>query len=97
MDGDWFRFIFGSVVAMLTALSGWFTHTLFHFNDKISSLSTRVSVVENKPQVDPIDYVKAITEMSAAIAALTATIAQLRTEIQQLETLIRDQREGRAR
>lgn len=97
MDGDWFRFIFGSVVAMLTALSGWFAHTLFRFGDNLSALTTRVSIMENKPQVDPIDYVKAITEMSAAIDALTATIAQLRTEIQQLETAIREQKEGRAR
>ena len=91
---DWFRFVVGTVVAGLTALAGWFAHVLFTYNDKIGKLEVRVAVLETRPHVDPLDYVKAVTEMSAAIANLTQTIVALRAEIQNLERII-SKREGR--
>ena len=97
LDQDWFRFIFGTVTAALTGAAGWFGHLFMHQSKELHDLKTRVSVLENKPSVDPLDYVKAITEMSSAIAGLTATIALLREEIRQLEAVIREKQEGRAR
>ena len=85
---DWFRFVVGTVVAGLTAVAGWFAHVLFKYNDKIADVGTRVAVLENQPHVDPLDYIKAVTEMSSAIANLTQTIALLRAEIQNLERVI---------
>lgn len=91
---DWFRFVVGTIVAGLTTLAGWFAHVLFVYNDKISRVDVRLSVLEHQPHVDPLDYVKAVTEMSAAIANLTQTITMLRSEIQNLERVI-SKRDGR--
>lgn len=91
---DLFKFIVGTATTGLTALAGWFGHTLFAYNDKIAHLDTRVTVLEKQEHVDPRDYVKAITEMAAAISSLVSTIAELKTEVQSLKRLL-SERQGR--
>lgn len=88
---QWFQWSLGIAVGLLTAVVAWVGNKLATLTDRIAKAETAVAILENEHHVDPLDYVKAVTEMSTAIATLTATIGELRSEIRNLERVIADQ------
>lgn len=78
MDGEWFRWTMGIIVVLNSGAIAWLA-TMAISNQRtlaalLAKVDTRVTVLENRPHVDPIIYTKVTTEMTAALTALTVKI-----------------------
>lgn len=95
VEGDWFRWIVGTILAVFMAFSGWVAHLILRNREEISDIEAELKVLKARPHVDPIEYTKAITEMASAITAMTLAINELRKEVHELGLeLHRLKREG---
>ena len=66
---EWLRWGAGIVAGAALALSGWLLK-LAHDLDK------RVTVLEQRPHIDPVEYTRAVTELTVAMANLTTQLAE---------------------
>lgn len=74
--GEWFRWVAGITIGVLTAAVGWGAAMVNGNRNKITDLEKRMAVLEARPHVDPIHYTEAITKMSGVLATLTDKIAE---------------------
>lgn len=79
-DSDWFRWVLGGLVAATTAISTWLATLYVGQSGEISALKTRITVLEQRPHIDPIEYTRAITNMANAIKSLTEALERSATE-----------------
>lgn len=73
---DWFRWILGILNGVYLIVLGWLVNWIATNQRDTRDIDKRLTVMESRPQVDPLAYTKAITEMSGAIATLTAKVAE---------------------
>lgn len=73
---DWFRWILGILNGVYLIVLGWLVNWIATNQRDTRDIDKRLTVLESRPQVDPLAYTKAITEMSGAIATLTAKVAE---------------------
>lgn len=69
MGEEIFRWVVGLLVGLATPILAW-------IGIRVNDVDKRLAVLENRRQVDPIEYTKAIVEMSAALASLSAKLAE---------------------
>jgi predicted component of type VI protein secretion system len=66
---DWFRWLATIVAGAALAVSGWLLKLA---ND----LDRRVTVLEQRPVVDPYTYIEEVTKLNAQLLALTSAMAE---------------------
>lgn len=74
--GGMFDWIIGGLTTVITGALTW----VFHH---VIVIDKRLSVLEARPVVDPIEYTKAITMMAGAVTELTKAITDLRLEFKE--------------
>lgn len=86
---DWLRWILGILNGVYLIVIGWIVNWIAAIQKDSRDLDKRLTVLESRPQVDPLAYTKAITEMSGAIAVLTAKVAEnIQARQDQYDTLM---------
>ena len=76
MEWDWFRWVIGGLVVAYGTMLGWIVTLIIDNRKFMALLDKRLAVIESRPHVNPVEYVRAITEVTGSLAALTTQLTQ---------------------
>lgn len=72
----WFRWVVGGLFALCSGVIAWLTGLVLGSDRHISTLETRIAVLEARPHVDPIEHAKVMTRLTEAITNLTLQVLE---------------------
>lgn len=89
---DWFRWFMGLLITGWTSVISGLAAILFGklkvITDRqdsqslgLQTLDKRLSLLEARPAVDPLEYVKALTELTASLNSLASKVERLTKEV----------------
>lgn len=81
MADEWFRWVLGVLNGIYLLVLGWLVNTLAVIQREHRDLDKRLTVIESRPQVDPLVYVKAVAEMTAALREIQIAQNQMRAQL----------------
>lgn len=89
---DWIRWVIGAIItawtAVISGLGSMILGKLKVLNDRMDTqrdhaivIDKRLSLLEARPVVDPLEHIKAMTELTAMINTLVADVKRLTEEV----------------
>lgn len=71
---QWVRWVIDAIIVVWFGISGWIYRTVMEYNKRLAvhegfhkTLELRLQTVEQRQTVDPLDYIKTVTELTAAL------------------------------
>lgn len=87
------QWVIGGLTTIIGGITAFLGTTMFrHHKDVMdlhNSLDKRLVIIESRPHVDPIEYIKAMAQLTAAMTNQTSEIARLRNEIEGLKQTLK--------
>lgn len=85
---DWFRWLMGGLVGIYSGVTGFVIGLIIHDRKKLAELESRLAVIEARSRVDPVSYMRFITEVKHTLESIVAQIAEAHKEREEIRELL---------